>query len=119
VEFPDESAVVAGLGDQLASERRVAFEGFVPITRVVRAGRVKAGHKARPAWGANRALAISVCKSSSAFDEGINGRGADMRIAECSDGVEALLIGTVPENIGAFVHGVIVAERGSILNSEQ
>ena len=65
---------------------------------------VEAGHETGSARGANRALTVGVSESGAPFDKGVNGRSLCMGVAQCPDGVKALLIGTIPEDVRFLSH---------------
>ena len=102
MKFSDHSAVVSLISDQLTDERDAFGEGGVSIAGAMQAGRVKPRHEAASARGADRALTISVGKSSAILNEGIDHWRFDIGVSEGSDGVEALLISAIPKNVGAF-----------------
>ena len=102
VELADETALVPAVGDQLRNERRrFRRKRVVPVPGIVNPTGIHAGHKARAAGRADRALAIRMSKRDTLAHNRINRRRANEVVAESSDRVEALLVGAVPENVGA------------------
>lgn len=63
--------------------------------------RIKACQERRPAWCANRALAISPGECNAAFRDCINVRRFRPGMAKTRERVPALLIGGDPQDIGA------------------
>jgi len=101
MEFPNHAAAVSGICDQLRNKGNVFGESVIPVACVASTARIKSGHEAGSARRADRALAVGISECDPVVYEIIQGRRLDMRISEGSDGVESLLIGAVPEDVGA------------------
>ena len=101
VEFADKAAGVSGVGEQFRNQRWVIRPGAISVPTVVDSGRVHPGHKAGPARSADRALAVGVGEGGRLADELVDVRGLHVGIAESTDGIEALLVGTEPEDVGS------------------
>ena len=93
--------MVTRVSDEFADQRGGASEHFVTIAGVVRSTGIKPGHETRSAGRADGALAVGVSEGRARLDQGIDCRRLDMRVTQSADRVEALLIGTIPKNIGA------------------
>ena len=117
MELADQPAVVSAVGEKPRDQGGGTGKRVIAITRVVDATGVHAGHEAGAAWCANRALAIGVRESNTSMDQLIHDRCDNVRIAERRDRVKPLLVGTVPEDIGAIVvvHLYPATESGSPL----
>ena len=101
MEFPNHATAVSGICDQLRNEGNVFWESVIPVACVASTAGVKACHETRAARRADRALAVGVSERDSRAYETIDGGSLDMRIAEGADGIKSLLIGAVPEDVGA------------------
>lgn len=110
VELPNQACVIPSFRNQLTNQRRATIEGRVSISRIVRATRVQARHETRSTGCADWALAISLSERNPCFDQGINGWCPDIWISERANGVEALLIRAIPQNIWATIRHEVVVE---------
>ena len=123
MKFSDQPAIIAGIGHQLTDHWRPVGKGGVAVARIVHAAGVQAGHEARPARRANRALAVGMRKCHAIAHKLIYHRRAYVRVAQRANGIEALLIGAVPENVGPFAHERATLRRcvrsGNVILAQQ
>ena len=102
VQLADQAAVVAGLGqqarDQVGGDLAVR-PGFA-VARVVHPAGIHAGQKAGAAGRADRTLTEGVSEGRARGHEPVEIGRADVRVAQRADGVEALLVGAVPQDVG-------------------
>ena len=115
VELTDQSAMIAGLGEQPAHRHLSRWKRRIAVSKhSVRRG-VAPGHKARPARRAQRVLHIGAGERDAVSAQRIDGRGAHVRIAERADRVPSLLIRAKPKHVGPFArHRLAPATKNSI-----
>lgn len=106
VQLTGQATGVTRVGQPSRQETLLRGKVRVAIRIDVHRARVLAGEEARATWRANRALAVGVGERHPFGDESIEIRSVDVRISECTNRVEALLIGAIPENVWSTVrHG--------------
>jgi len=112
MQLADQRAVVTrfgqALGHQLFMRRKVRIAVAVDMVR----GRVTTGQKSGARRRADRTLGIGAVERHAVGHQRVDGVGADMRIAQRMDGVPALLVGAVPQNVGADCSHRRVSVRG-------
>ena len=101
VQFAHQGAVVASFGQSLGHQFFVRRKVGVAIAVDMVGSRVSTRQEARPGGRADRALGIGPIEGHTRGRQGIERVGANMGIAQRVDGVPALLVCAVPQNIGA------------------
>jgi len=106
VEFADEAAFVTGVGETAGKESLGEFGGIevAAVAVDVDGARVLPGEEAGAAGGADGGLAEGMGEGGGFYHEGVEAGGVDVGIVEGADGVEALLVGAVPEDVGSCGH---------------
>ena len=66
---------------------------------------IRTGQKSAAAGGADGRLAKGVGEGGGLLHKGVKARGVDMGVVERADGIKALLVGAVPEDVWAVGHG--------------
>ena len=74
---------------------------FVTISAVVYPARIHARHKTGSTGCADRTLAVRMGKRCTIVYQPVQRGCAHMRITERTDGIESLLVGAVPQDVGA------------------
>ena len=101
VQFAHQGAVVARFGQSLGHQFFVRRKIGVAIAVDMVGSRVSTRQEARPGGGTDRALGIGPIEGHTRGRQGIERVSANMGIAQRVDGVPALLVCAVPQNIGA------------------
>ena len=112
VQLAHQPAVVAGVGQRAGDQSlgRLRRNHRVAIARIADPAGIHAGEEAGAAGRADGALAVGVRERHGLPHEAVEIRRANVRIPQRADGVEPLLVGAVPEDVGAVGgHGVIAA----------
>ncbi len=99
MQLAGQATVVASIGQQPGDQRGCFGPAFVAVHAAVDAAGIHAGQKTGPAGGADRALAEGVAEGNPFSQQLIDVGCVNMWIAQRSDRVIALLVGTNPENI--------------------
>ena len=73
---------------------------FVTVAAVVDAAWIHTGHKTGSTGRADRTLAVRMSERCTIVHQPVQRRRAHMRITERTDGIEPLLVGAVPQNVG-------------------
>lgn len=122
VQLANEAPVVSGISEFPCYEvfRHCWMDPRISVPRVVYTTWIHPRQETRSARCADGTLAERVCECRTLSNELVKVRCSDVRIAESTDGVKALLIGAVPQNIWALrihvgdgigVHGQAVPYR--------
>ena len=114
VELAGEAAVVAGFGEDAGDETLVGAvgEASVAVTVGAQEAGVHAGKETGTAGGADGALHEGVGEDGGFLHELVDARSVDVGVAEPADGVEPLLVGAVPDDVGRFGGHVRVPSGG-------
>ena len=102
MKLPYQPTAIACICQQFRDKRWMIGPVCIAIAVVMDAAWVHASHEARAARGTNRALAIRPGKRNATGNKFIQGGGLNIRIAQGSNRVKALLIGAVQEDVGAI-----------------
>ena len=107
VQFADESAVVAGLAQTAGQQALGIMRGEAAVAIAIDAdgAGVHASQKTGAAGRADWRLAVGMREGGGFTGEAVEIGRADMRIAQRADGVKALLVAAIPEDVGAGGHG--------------
>lgn len=100
VQLAGEPAEVAGVGEHAGDEGLVGGHGLAVLASAGGA-RVAAGQKAGAAGGADRALAVGVLEECAVLGEAVEIGCGDEFVAVAPEGIEALLVGADPADVGA------------------
>ena len=112
VELSGEPATIAGVGEHFGQKNFIGGH-LLAILSTAGGARITSGQKAGAARRAHRALAVGMAEADAVGRELIEVRSVDQRIAVGGDGIEALLICTEPEDVGARRHGGIAGSSAS------
>lgn len=104
MKLANQAAVVSGIGDEFTDKGRATIERGIAVSRVMRTARIQTRHETGATWCADGTLTVNMSEGGAAFDERVNRRSAHMRIAQGADGVEALLVGAVPQDVRLTGH---------------
>ena len=101
VQLANEAAVVSGLGEQLRHELLVRREKRISVAMGLVCRRIATGEERRARRRADRALRVSSPERDAFRAQVIELRRRDVRLSKRADGVVALLVRAVPEDVGA------------------
>ena len=101
VQFSRKAAAVTGIGKQPGKQKFILRDLLAILTALRRPG-IAAGEKAGATGRTDRDLAIGTSKGDTVGTELIQVRRVNPTVAKRADGIESLLIGTEPENVGAI-----------------
>ena len=100
MELANQRAVVTGLGQTFGDQFFMRWKIGVPVAIDMVGGRVSPRQEARACGRADGALRVCVAECHSAGHQCVEGLGPDVGIAQRVEGVPALLVGAVPQDVG-------------------
>ena len=105
MKFSYQPAFIPGIGNEPRDHRRPIGESVVAVARVVHAAGIQTGHEARSTRRANGALAKRMRERDPLAHQPVHDRRAHVRVTQRTNRVKPLLVGAVPKNVRAGVHG--------------